>query len=108
MGKSGESSWQARGGHRLWIAPEDPVLSYALDNSSIRAEVRPDGIALIGSTEKETGLEKQIVVKLSSSGSAVEVIHKITNKSPKAREFAPWSLTMMAPGGMEMMALPPR
>src|SRR5437868_12606765 len=41
MGKSGESSWQARGGHRLWIAPEDPVLSYALDNSSIRAEARP-------------------------------------------------------------------
>src|SRR5689334_6210153 len=30
MGKSGEPTWQPRGGHRLWIAPEDPVLSYAL------------------------------------------------------------------------------
>jgi hypothetical protein len=108
LGKSGESTWQARGGHRLWIAPEDPVLSYALDNSPIRAEVKPDGIALIGNVEKETGLEKQIIVKLSSSGSAVEVAHKITNKGSKAREFALWSLTMMATGGVEMMALPPR
>lgn len=22
LGKSGETAWQARGGHRLWIAPE--------------------------------------------------------------------------------------
>src|SRR5579864_5038025 len=42
MGKSGESTWQARGGHRLWISPEDPVLSYALDNAPIAATVRND------------------------------------------------------------------
>ena len=35
VGKSGEGTWQARGGHRIWIAPEDPVLSYALDNSPV-------------------------------------------------------------------------
>src|SRR5438552_17222098 len=37
IGKSGESTWQARGGHRIWIAPEDPVLSYALENSPVSA-----------------------------------------------------------------------
>ncbi|HEV2690204.1 MAG TPA: hypothetical protein VGV35_16715, partial [Bryobacteraceae bacterium] len=42
MGKSGESTWQPRGGHRLWIAPEDAVLSYALDNSTIQAAVKGD------------------------------------------------------------------
>ena len=25
LGSSGESKWVARGGHRLWAAPEDPV-----------------------------------------------------------------------------------
>ena len=108
LGKSGEGAWQPRGGHRLWIAPEDPVLSYALDNSPIKAEVKGDVVELIGSVEKETGLEKRIIVKLAPSGSAVEVVHRITNRANKARDFALWSLTMMAQGGVAIAAFPPR
>ena len=108
MGKHGESSWQARGGHRLWMAPEDPVLTYALDNSPIRAEIKGETLELTGNVEKETGLEKQMIVKLASTGSAVEVIHRITNKGNNARELAAWALTMMAQGGMGIAAFPPR
>src|SRR5229473_7107353 len=64
MGKSGEATWQARGGHRIWIAPEDPVLSYALDNSPISVAIKGDVIELTGRVEKETGLEKRMTVKL--------------------------------------------
>ena len=32
LGSSGELEWRIRGGHRLWLAPEDPTLSYHLDN----------------------------------------------------------------------------
>jgi len=108
IGKSGEATWQARGGHRIWIAPEDPVLSYALDNSPISAVVKGDVIELTGKVEKETGLEKRMIVKLAPSGSDVEVVHRITNKAGKAREFAPWTLTMMAQGGTAIVAFPPR
>jgi hypothetical protein len=108
LGKSGEPAWQARGGHRLWIAPEDPVLSYALDNAPIQAEVKGDAIELTGGVEKETGLRKQIVVRMAPAGTAVEVLHRITNKASKARQFAPWSLTMMAQGGTGIVAFPPR
>lgn len=108
MGKHGESAWQPRGGHRLWMAPEDPVLTYALDNSPIHARVTGDTIELTGNVEKETGLEKQIIVKLAASGSAVELVHKITNRGTKAREIAPWALTMMAQGGTGIAAFPPR
>jgi len=108
MGKHGEPSWQARGGHRLWMSPEDPVLTYAPDNSPVRAEVSGEVLQLTGNVEKETGLEKQIIVKLASTGSAVEVVHKITNKAGKAREFAVWALTMMAQGGVGITAFPPR
>ena len=38
IGKSGESQWMIRGGHRLWMAPEDPVLTYALDNGPVKIE----------------------------------------------------------------------
>lgn len=108
MGKSGETTWQPRGGHRLWIGPEDPVLSYALDNSPIAATVKNGSIELLGPVEKETGLQKQIVVKLSATGTGVEVIHRITNKAAKPRQFALWSLTMMAQGGTAIVAFPPR
>jgi hypothetical protein len=108
MGKTGEAAWQARGGHRIWIAPEDPVLSYALDNSPISATIKGDVIELTGKVEKETGLEKRMIVKLASSGSEVEVVHRIANKAGKAREFAPWTLTMMAQGGTAIVSFPPR
>ncbi len=32
LGSSGEQEWRIRGGHRLWLAPEDAMLSYHLDN----------------------------------------------------------------------------
>src|SRR6266852_1234215 len=108
VGKSGEGTWQARGGHRIWIAPEDPVLSYALDNSAVSAAVKGDVIELTGKVEKETGLEKRMTVKLAPSGTEVEVVHRITNKAGKAREFAPWTLTMMAQGGTAIVTFPPR
>src|SRR5882757_9517756 len=39
IGKSGESTWQNRGGHRLWVAPEAPPdspITYSVDNSPVR------------------------------------------------------------------------
>ncbi|HXF27943.1 MAG TPA: hypothetical protein VN610_11740, partial [Bryobacteraceae bacterium] len=43
LGKSGESTWEARGGHRLWMSPEDKVLTYAPDNSPVQFKVLKDG-----------------------------------------------------------------
>ena len=108
IGKSGESAWQPRGGHRLWMAPEDPVLTYALDNSPVRYERKDDTVVLTGAIEKETGLQKQIVVKLAPTGTAVEIVHRITNLARQPREFAIWALTMMAQGGSGIVAFPPR
>ena len=38
IGKTGEKTWQIRGGHRLWHAPEDAVRTYVLDNSPVKFE----------------------------------------------------------------------
>src|SRR5579872_2040119 len=108
MGKSGEKEWMARGGHRLWMSPEDPVGSYALDNSPVQAERKGDTLVLTGIVEKETGLQKQIVVKLSPTGSDVEVLHRMTNKGAKPKRLAAWALTMMAQGGVAITGYPPR
>src|SRR5580692_5234131 len=34
-GVTGEQMWRSRGGHRLWIAPEDKVTTYFPDNCPV-------------------------------------------------------------------------
>lgn len=106
LGRSGEADWQARGGHRIWIAPEIVPDTYAPDNSPVRATFHDDGIELTAPAEPQTGLEKTIGVQLSSTG--FKVTHRIRNAASKPRTFAAWALTMMAPGGAGITKFPPR
>jgi len=108
LGKSGEKEWMMRGGHRLWAAPESIPDTYALDNGPVKATVHGDVISFVQPVEPETGLQKEITIKLAPSGTDVEVIHKITNTLAKPRRLAAWALTQMAPGGMAIAGFPPR
>ena len=98
LGDSGEPAWVPRGGHRLWIAPEDPVRSYAPDNAASRCGSTDGVIEATQPVEDLTGIEKQITVKMADAGAAVEVVHALRNAGRAAVELAPWALTMMAHG----------
>jgi hypothetical protein len=106
-GKSGERYWMIRGGHRLWIAPEVIPDTYALDNAPVKVTTGPDSLVLQQQAEQETGLRKQISIAMSTAGE-ITVAHQIENKGPKSRRFAPWALTVMAPGGLAIASFPPR
>ena len=108
LGQSGETGWQPRGGHRLWMAPEDPVKSYAPDNGPVRIDVHNGVLEATAPVEPLTGLEKRIVVKMAGSGTHVEVVHDIRNAGEEPVELAPWALTMMAEGGFGIHGFPPR
>jgi len=108
LGKSGEPAWVARGGHRVWAAPEDAVRTYAPDNGPVHIEIRGDVLKATEPVEPLTGLEKQIVVKLSPEGTGVEVLHRIKNAGKQSLDLAPWALTMMAQGGVGIHGFPPR
>lgn len=108
LGKSGESKWVARGGHRLWAAPETIPDTYALDNSPIKATVQDGVITLTQPVEKETGLIKEMTIELEGSGSGVKVTHRIENTRSAPRRLSVWALTQMATGGMAIAAIPPR
>lgn len=108
LGKSGESKWMPRGGSRLWKGPEDTVLTYALDNGPVQVTLLADGLTLTQPVEPESGLQKQITVRMSPTGTNVTVLHRITNTGGWAVTFSPWVLTMMAPGGIAFTGFPPR
>ena len=111
IGKTGESTWQNRGGHRLWVAPESPPpspITYASDNFPVHIQLGSGTIEATPPIEREAGLQKQIVVTMAARGSGVEVLHRITNKNVWTVELAAWALSVMAPGGAGITGLPPR
>lgn len=108
LGKSGESTFQMRGGDRVWKAPEDPIASWAPDNVPITVQITPTGVIAREPVEPLTQLQKEIEVSLAPSGTTVTVSHRITNHSLFPLEFAPWALTQMAQGGTVVSGFPPR
>jgi len=106
--KSGETEWVARGGHRLWVGPEDLTRTYAPDNSPIKHEELSGGAVRLIQNPDEYGIQKEMDVQLAPRGSKVTVTHRIKNVAEKETELAPWVLTMMAPGGIEIIPLPPK
>jgi hypothetical protein len=106
-GRSGEATWQIRGGHRLWIAPEDRTVSYFPDNAPVAWEqTGPLQVRLTPPPETPTGFQKQLEVGLDPTGTRVTLIHRVTRLARTAADCAIWALTVMAPGGTAIMPQP--
>jgi hypothetical protein len=108
LGKTGEKEWQIRGGHRLWVGPEDLTRTYAPDNGPVQYKEQAGGVRLTPAPDTAYGIQKEMIVELEPRGSRVTVLHRIGNVGQGATELAPWTLTVMAPGGVEIIPLPPK
>jgi hypothetical protein len=108
LGKSGEPDWQFRGGHRVWLAPEDADLTYAPDNGPVEYEVSENALTATQQIEPKTGLRKQLVIRMAESGARVEVLHRMQNTLERTVEISAWALTMLAAGGTAVTGFPPR
>jgi len=107
MGGSGESSWMIRGGHRLWCGPEDNTRTYALDNEPVSYETTGErSVKVRPKADTVYGIQKELEIQLAPNGSDVTLFHRLTNIGPRPTELAPWSISVMAPGGVEIIPLP--
>lgn len=107
MGGTDEAEWQIRGGHRFWLAPEDLTRTYFPDNRPVKWEPLGDfGVKFTPPPEAEYGVQKEMQLKLSPTGTRVDVMLKVTNIGSTSTELAPWGPTVMAPGGVEIIPLP--
>ena len=107
LGKSGEDSWMIRGGHRLWTSPELPDRTYVPDNSPVEFEKLPSGAVVVTQPPDRFGFRKSIAIELAPEGSEVKLTHQIANVGDAPIEVAAWALTVMKPGGIEILPLPP-
>jgi hypothetical protein len=98
LGRTGDAEWHNYGGHRLWHAPEVFPRTYAPDNEPVQHAW--DGHTLVlGNSEGDNGLDKEMRVTVSPTSPCIEVVHRIVNRGPWACELAPWAISVMARGG---------
>jgi hypothetical protein len=108
LGRTGGDEWVNYGGHRLWHAPEARPRTYAPDNGPVRVEER-DGVARFTQpVEPTTGIQKSLKIQLDPDAARVEVTHRLRNTNLWPVTLAPWALSVMAPGGIGILPLPPR
>jgi hypothetical protein len=97
---SKQGEFYLRGGHRLWVSPEDE--EYICPEDDLK--VIEDGDRLIlRSGVDVSGIEKEIVIRLEND--CVHLSHKLTWHGNKPVELASWGITQLRLGGLAILPL---
>lgn len=91
------------GGHRLWHAPEDPIRTYQPDDKPVEITPVESGLLLTQDTEKRTGLQKSMEIRLTGNSQQLKVTHTISNRGVWAVTCAPWAITQLKTGGVAIL-----
>jgi hypothetical protein len=108
MGVTASDEWLNFGGHRFWHAPESQPRTYYPDMEPVLVQEINQGLVITQKPEPTTGIQKQIQITLSPNEPEVKLIHNLINHNLWAIDAAPWSISVMAPGGVAILPLPPR
>lgn len=106
-GLSGGDEWRSYGGHRLWVAPELPEITYFPDNRPVKIEQGHEGILLMAPLEESTGLQKSIRINIDPEQAIAHILHTIENRSSEKKTIAPWAVTVLRPGGTAILPQAP-
>ncbi len=106
LGKVGEAEFAARGGHRIWLAPENER-TYFPDNSPVTHELLSNGVRLENPAQAPWQIKKELKITLAAETSEVTLEHRATNAGTEPATLATWGITVMEPGGLEIIPRPP-
>ena len=90
------------GGHRLWSSPEHVLNSYYPDDDPVEAAITPQGVVLTAPPQRGLNLQFSIEVRMDPERPAVSARHRIQNTGGGIFTLAPWAITQLAPGGLEV------
>jgi hypothetical protein len=108
LGSSGEEEWRCRGGHRLWLAPEDPLLTYHIDNKPVswRHDNFSGEVVIESIQDRPQRIRKILGILSATQGSRVSLRHTVINESDAPVTLAVWGLTVMQSDGLEIIPQP--
>ncbi len=94
-----------RGGHRLWISPEaDPDTSYP-DNDPVAYETCGSTVHLTCVPQIHNNVQYRFEITMHDTAPSVTIVHRVTNVSDQPKTFAPWGITVMDKGGLEIVPM---
>lgn len=102
------AAWYTYGGHRLWASPEIYPTTYYPENDPVAYKLDGNTVTLLPPPQTYTHFQFGTEVTLDSRTSAVTVRHSIRNLYHKPLTVSPWAITVMAPGGFEVVPMPKR
>ncbi|TCO68120.1 hypothetical protein [Caldanaerobacter subterraneus] len=102
----GGDEFRFYGGHRLWHSPEDRKRTYIPDNDPVDWHEIENGIRLIQKPEKWVNTQKEIDIVLNPNENKVRLVHRITNLGAWPIELSAWTITVLAPEGIEIIPQP--
>lgn len=94
--------WYGKGGHRFWIAPEKMPFTYYPDDSPVNYEIQGKIVRLFQAPQIENGVQLTMELMLEED-TTIKINHIAKNISSIPMEIAPWALTVMARGGVEII-----
>lgn len=104
-GRTGDKEYHIYGGHRVWAAPEDPVLSYIPDNDPVEFNIDENKRSIsLKPADDGSGLGKSMELRVDTNGGFV-IRNKIVNVSGDFVDIASWGITAFVPGGVGIMPL---
>lgn len=88
------------GGHRLWVSPEVPGVTYAPDGHECEVTAGPDEL-LVEAPADRAGFTKSI--RVSADGASLRVEHRLRWDGRGLTMVAPWAITQLPLGGTAFM-----
>lgn len=101
-------TWFVYGGHRLWTSPEAFPRTYYPDNDPVTYKITEKGAIFTPPVQKWNQYAYQIEVELEEGSSHVKVHHTVTSHAPFPVTLAPWSISVLSAGGVEVVPQPTR
>lgn len=97
-----KDTWHVVGGHRLWISPERHPRTYYPDDYSVECVITERGAILRAPVQEWTLMQYTTEIEMRDNGD-VDLKHYITNKGAWPTKIAPWTISVMRPGGLAVI-----
>lgn len=101
-----KDKWNLYGGHRLWAAPESFARTYYPDNDPVSYEIADDGVIFTPPVQEWTNLSCKLKISMNNEDGSLAINHEIKNNGAWSITLAPWSITAVAGGGIEIIPHP--
>ncbi|MGI4828143.1 MAG: hypothetical protein ACRYFU_08135 [Janthinobacterium lividum] len=91
-------TWKPLGGHRLWVWPEVFPATYAPDNDPVEHTTEGEFSLHLRQPVDKAGMEKQIRLTLSPTGTDVHLEQTITSHNLWPIDIAAWAISVVQSG----------